>query len=72
MPTQLEKAERFRALHEGPDTFIIPNPWDAGSARMLEGLGFEALATTSSGLANTVFDLRRENDEWLLRRVIVN
>jgi 2-methylisocitrate lyase-like PEP mutase family enzyme len=50
--TQREKAEAFRALHEG-DPFVIPNPWDAGSARMLEALGFEALATTSSGFAFT-------------------
>src|SRR4029077_18910888 len=51
--TQDEKAERFRALHEG-DTFIIPNAWDAGSARVLEALGFPALATTSSGFAFTL------------------
>jgi 2-methylisocitrate lyase-like PEP mutase family enzyme len=50
--TQREKAEAFRALHEG-DPFVIPNPWDAGSARMLEALGFDALATTSSGFAFT-------------------
>src|SRR3954452_13147365 len=50
---QDEKAERFRALHEG-ETFIIPNPWDVGSARVLEALGFEALATTSSGCAFTL------------------
>jgi 2-methylisocitrate lyase-like PEP mutase family enzyme len=49
-PTQHEKATRFRALHEG-ETFLIPNPWDVGSARVLEGLGFEALATTSGGFA---------------------
>jgi 2-methylisocitrate lyase-like PEP mutase family enzyme len=48
---QREKAARFRALHERAGTFVIPNPWDAGSARVLAGLGFEALATTSSGLA---------------------
>ncbi len=52
-PNQAEKGERFRALHEG-DPFLIPNPWDAGSARVLEGLGFEALAGTSSGLAFTL------------------
>ena len=52
-PTQQQKAEDFRALHER-DLFIIPNPWDAGSARVLEALGFEALATTSSGLAFTL------------------
>ena len=53
MATQQEKAAAFRALHEG-DPFVIPNPWDAGSARMLAGLGFKALATTSSGLAFTL------------------
>src|SRR5581483_6697177 len=42
----------FRALHERPGAFIIPNPWDAGTARMLASFGFEALATTSLGLAN--------------------
>src|SRR4051812_25547092 len=52
-PAQSEKGERFRALHEG-DPFIIPNPWDAGSARVLETLGFAALATTSSGFAFTL------------------
>jgi 2-methylisocitrate lyase-like PEP mutase family enzyme len=50
---QEEKAERFRALHDG-DAFVIPNPWDAGSARVLAALGFEALATTSSGFAFTL------------------
>jgi 2-methylisocitrate lyase-like PEP mutase family enzyme len=52
--TQVEKAERFKALHEGAGAFIIPNPWDVGSARLLEGMGFAALATTSSGFANTL------------------
>jgi 2-methylisocitrate lyase-like PEP mutase family enzyme len=47
---QRRLAERFRALHEGP-AFVIPNPWDEGSAKLLAGLGFEALATTSSGFA---------------------
>ena len=47
MATQNEKAVRFRSLHEGPDVFVIPNPWDAGSARILAGLGFRALATSS-------------------------
>src|SRR5688500_19287289 len=50
---QHEKAEAFRALHEG-EPFVIPNPWDAGSAKVLAGLGFEALATTSSGFAFTL------------------
>ena len=49
--TQAEKAQRFQALHERPGVFVIPNPWDAGSARMLESLGYEALATTSAGYA---------------------
>jgi 2-methylisocitrate lyase-like PEP mutase family enzyme len=49
--SQHEKGVRFRALHERPGAFIIPNPWDAGTARMLTGLGFEALTTTSAGLA---------------------
>jgi 2-methylisocitrate lyase-like PEP mutase family enzyme len=51
MPTQAEKGKRFRALHERDQAFIIPNPWDAGSARLLAHLGFEALATTSMGYA---------------------
>src|SRR5437763_12686365 len=54
MVTQLEKAARFKALHEREGAFVIPNPWDAGSARLLEGLGFEALATTSAGFANSL------------------
>src|SRR5919201_1313881 len=53
MSSQAERGERFRALHAG-EPFVIPNPWDAGSARVLEGLGFEALATTSSGFAFTL------------------
>ena len=51
--TQTHKAEAFKALHEG-DAFVIPNPWDAGSARVFEALGFKALATTSSGFAFTL------------------
>ena len=53
MANQAAKAESFRALHEG-GPFVIPNPWDAGSARALEALGFQALATTSSGFAFTL------------------
>ncbi len=49
--TQREKAERFGALHDGPGTFVIPNPWDVGSARVLAGLGFGALATSSAASA---------------------
>src|SRR5260370_1233658 len=51
MPTQAEKGQTFRALHERDGAFIIPNPWDIGTARLLEHLGFEALATTSAGYA---------------------
>jgi len=51
MLTQAEKAERFRELHARAGAFIIPNPWDIGSARILAQLGFEALATTSAGFA---------------------
>ncbi len=54
MRTQAEKAAAFKALHERPGAFIIPNPWDAGTAKLLASLGFEALATTSMGLANTL------------------
>jgi 2-methylisocitrate lyase-like PEP mutase family enzyme len=52
--SQKEKAERFRALHEGPNAFVIPNPWDIGSARMLVGLGFQALATSSAASAAVI------------------
>jgi 2-methylisocitrate lyase-like PEP mutase family enzyme len=52
-PTQDHKAEGFRALHDG-EPFLIPNPWDAGSARVLAALGFKALASTSSGFAFTL------------------
>ncbi len=51
---QEQKASTFRALHKGDPAFVIPNPWDAGSARVLEALGFKALATTSSGFAFTL------------------
>jgi 2-methylisocitrate lyase-like PEP mutase family enzyme len=54
MTSQADKGKHFRYLHERSGTFIIPNPWDAGSARMLEAMGFEALATTSSGFANSL------------------
>jgi 2-methylisocitrate lyase-like PEP mutase family enzyme len=53
MPTQEQKAEAFRTLHEG-EPFVIPNPWDAGSARVFAALGFKALASTSSGFAFTL------------------
>jgi len=52
MRTQAQKADAFRALHERPGAFIIPNPWDAGTAKLLASVGFDALATTSLGLSN--------------------
>ena len=54
MPTQAEKGAAFRALHQRNGAFIIPNPWDVGSARLLQSLGFEALATTSAGFAFSI------------------
>jgi 2-methylisocitrate lyase-like PEP mutase family enzyme len=51
MPTQPDKVETFRQLHERSGIFVMPNPWDVGTARILERLGFEALATTSAGFA---------------------
>jgi 2-methylisocitrate lyase-like PEP mutase family enzyme len=52
--TQSDKAARFRALHEAPGAFVIPNPWDAGSARILTALGFPALATSSGASAGVL------------------
>jgi len=52
--SQTEKAEHFRALHQGPGAFVIANPWDAGSARLLAGLGFAALATSSGASAGVL------------------
>jgi 2-methylisocitrate lyase-like PEP mutase family enzyme len=54
MPTQTEQAARFLTLHQGPTPLLMPNPWDAGSARVLASIGFSALATTSSGFAATL------------------
>ena len=51
--SQADKAREFRALHGGP-TFVIPNPWDIGSARMLAGFGFKALATSSAASAGAL------------------
>jgi 2-methylisocitrate lyase-like PEP mutase family enzyme len=64
--TQAQKAAAFRALHEG-EPFVIPNPWDAGSARVLAALGFKALASTSSGFA---FTLGRLDGRVTLEEVI--
>jgi 2-methylisocitrate lyase-like PEP mutase family enzyme len=63
--SQTEKAVAFRALHARPGAFVIPNPWDAGSARILAAQGFAALATTSAGLA---FALGRRDGEQLVSR----
>ena len=52
--SQADKAKKFRALHEAPGAFVIANPWDAGSARMLAGLGFQALATSSGAKAGVL------------------
>jgi 2-methylisocitrate lyase-like PEP mutase family enzyme len=52
--TQEDKAARFRALHDAPGAFVVPNPWDIGSARLLAGLGFQALATSSAASAASV------------------
>ena len=54
MLSQIEKAHVFKALHESGETFVIPNPWDAGSALLLQQAGFKALATTSSGFAQSI------------------
>ena len=73
--SQTDRAERFRALHEAPSTFLIPNPWDVPSARLLAGLGFPALATSSAAAANTIGrkDGETTRDEALAHaRVIVN
>lgn len=67
-PTQQELGAAFRALHEG-EPFVIPNPWDAGSAKVLAALGFKALASTSSGFA---FTLGRRDGEATLEEVIAH
>jgi 2-methylisocitrate lyase-like PEP mutase family enzyme len=73
--TQRDKAIRFRALHDGPGAFVLPNPWDVGSARLLAGLGFKALATSSAAAAcaNGKRDGQLTRDEALAHcKVIVN
>jgi 2-methylisocitrate lyase-like PEP mutase family enzyme len=71
--TQNQKADRFRALHEGPGAFVIPNPWDVGSARILAGVGFQALATSSAAAALGRRDGGLTRDEALAHgRLIVN
>ena len=63
--SQSEKGKQFRALHDAPRTFVIPNPWDVGTARILAALGFRALATTSAGLA---FSRGRRDGQGLVTR----
>jgi 2-methylisocitrate lyase-like PEP mutase family enzyme len=65
MTSQLEKGQRFKALHAKSGAFVIPNPWDAGTARILAGLGFEALTTTSAGLS---FMLGKRDGEGTVTR----
>ena len=65
MRSQKDKGLAFKALHEHPGCFVMPNPWDAGSARILTGFGFEALATTSAGFA---FSIGRRDGEGKLSR----
>lgn len=69
MTTRVERAESFRALHEREGAFIIPNPWDVGSARLLAALGFESLATTSSGFA---YSLGRLDGEVTLEETLAH
>ena len=65
IPSQEQKARAFQALHERPGCFVIPNAWDAGTTRLLTGLGFEAIGTTSAGLA---FSLGRPDGEGRISR----
>ena len=67
--TKTEKFQLFKALHERPGIFVIPNPWDAGTARILTALGFEALATTSAGFAFSIG--RRDSIAGLTRDEIL-
>jgi 2-methylisocitrate lyase-like PEP mutase family enzyme len=72
--TQHEKTARFRALHDAPGAFVMPNPWDAGSARLLASLGFDALATSSSAAANTLgrrdYGLTRDEALAMAREIV--
>ncbi|MCB4767944.1 isocitrate lyase/phosphoenolpyruvate mutase family protein [Ancylobacter sp. Lp-2] len=67
------RAAAFRALHEGPGAFILPNPWDAGTARLIAALGFPALATTSAGmaLAHGVADGQTSRDDVLAHCALI-
>jgi len=66
---QQKKYQRFKVLHERPGTFLIPNPWNSGTARLLTALGFEALATTSAGLALSIG--RQDSVAGLSREVVL-
>lgn len=68
-PSQLEKCRRFEQLHQQDDIFLLPNPWDVGSARILQSIGYQALATTSSGFAQT---MGRYNGEVSLDEKLVH
>jgi 2-methylisocitrate lyase-like PEP mutase family enzyme len=72
--TQNDKATRFKALHQGPGAFVMPNPWDAGSARVLAGLGFQALATSSGASAGVLGrrdgEITREEALALARSIV--
>jgi 2-methylisocitrate lyase-like PEP mutase family enzyme len=65
MTDQAGKAARFRALHDRPEPLLLPNPWDPGTARLLAGLGFEAIGTTSLGVANMFGRARATRQEIL-------
>src|SRR5215469_557460 len=65
MTDQATRVARFRALHERPEPLLLPNPWEPGTARLLTGLGFEALATTSLGVANLLGRRRASRPEIL-------
>ena len=67
MTSQAQKAQAFKALHEKDEVFIVANPWDAGSARLLQGLGFEALATGAGGMR----EVYRARDTKLCREVAI-
>src|SRR3990170_3574249 len=70
MASQSKKYHTFRELHGRPGAFVIPNPWDAGTARILTALGFEALATTSAGFAFSIG--RRDSAAALSRAEILH
>ena len=72
-PTQSDKAKQFRALHEAPEAFVVANVWDGGSARMMAGLGFAALATSSGAAAGVLGrrDGRVTRDEALAQSRVI-